>query len=71
MTEATQALSDALGRKLEFVSIPIDAVRQNSADFAAMLEWFEKVGYDADIAALDAQFGRMTRFADWAKSQRA
>jgi uncharacterized protein YbjT (DUF2867 family) len=71
MTEATQALSDALGRKLEFVSIPIDAVRQNSADFAAMLEWFEKVGYDADIAALDAQFGRMTRFADLAKSQKA
>jgi uncharacterized protein YbjT (DUF2867 family) len=71
MTEATAALSEALGRKLEFVSLPIEAVRQNSADFAAMLEWFEKVGYDADIAALDAQFGHMTRFAEWAKTQKA
>jgi uncharacterized protein YbjT (DUF2867 family) len=70
MTEATAALSEALGRKLEFVSLPIEAVRQNSADFAAMLEWFEKVGYNADVAALDAQFGRMTRFAEWAKSQK-
>jgi uncharacterized protein YbjT (DUF2867 family) len=70
MTQATAALSEALGRKLEFVSLPIEAVRQNSADFAAMLEWFEKVGYNADIAALDAQFGRMTRFAEWAKSQK-
>lgn len=71
MAEATRALSDALGRKLEFVSLPIEAVRQNSEDFALMLEWFEKVGYDADIAALDAQFGRMTRFAEWAKAQKA
>lgn len=69
LSEATDILGKALGRKLEFQSIPIEAVRQNSEDFAAMLEWFEAVGYDANIEALDRQFGRMTRFADWAKTK--
>jgi len=68
--EATTILGRALGRKLEFVSIPVDAVRQQSEDFALMLEWFENVGYSADIAELDRRFGKMKRFADWAAAQR-
>jgi hypothetical protein len=33
-----------------------------------MLQWFEDVGYSANVAALDDMFGRMTRFDEWAKT---
>ena len=36
-----------------------------------MLEWFDAVGYDADIEKNATQFGvRPTRFREWAKEQR-
>jgi hypothetical protein len=32
-----------------------------------MLEWFEHVGYSADIAGLEREFGRtLTKLPDWA-----
>jgi hypothetical protein len=35
---------------------------------ALMLEWFERVGYSADIAGLEREFGRMlTKLPDWAR----
>jgi hypothetical protein len=46
-------------------------VRKNSADFALMLEWFERVGYDADIPALEREFGfKATKLTEWAAAQR-
>ncbi len=37
-----------------------------------MLEWFERVGYEADIPALEKEFGfTPTTFATWAAAQRA
>ena len=37
-------------------------------DTALMLEWFERVGYSADIAGLEREFGRaLTKLADWAR----
>lgn len=65
MTEAAAGLSKALGKKIEFVQYPIEAVRANSNDFALMLEWFESTGYNADIPALDKEFGKTTKFTDW------
>jgi uncharacterized protein YbjT (DUF2867 family) len=71
MPETAAALSRGLGRTIEFVRIPIDDVRKNSEDFALMLEWFDRVGYDADIAGLEREFGLApTRLADWAARQR-
>jgi uncharacterized protein YbjT (DUF2867 family) len=70
MTEVAAVLSTALGRTITFQPIPIDAVRQNSADFAAMLEWFESTGYHADIPALERRFGPLTKLADWARTLR-
>ncbi|MDX2051793.1 MAG: NmrA/HSCARG family protein [Polyangiaceae bacterium] len=67
MPEAAAVLSRALGRKIEFVEIPIAEVRKNSEDFALMLEWFESVGYSADMAALEKKFGRLQRLEEWAK----
>lgn len=67
MSTVASALSAKLGKPITFVSLPIEAVRQNSADLAAMLEWFESTGYSADIPALDAEFGTMLRFEPWLK----
>jgi uncharacterized protein YbjT (DUF2867 family) len=66
MPEAAEMLSKHLGRKITFVQYPIEEIRKNSDDFAKMLEWFDAVGYNADIAKLDGEFGRMTRLEEWA-----
>lgn len=67
MPAAARALSAGLGREIDNVQIPIGDVRKNSEDFALMLEWFEAVGYDADIAGLEREFGiTPTKFETWA-----
>lgn len=69
MPEAAKTLGDAFGRKIEFVRVPIEEVRKQSADLAAMLEWFDRVGYDVDIAGNEKRHGiRPTRLAAWARS---
>ena len=67
MSTVAAGLSAKLGKSIEFVSLPLEAVRKNSEDMALMLEWFERVGYSADIPALDAEFGHMLRFDEWLK----
>lgn len=57
MPQAAEALSRGFGRRIEFVQIPIEEVRKNGEDFALMLEWFDRVGYNADIPALERDFG--------------
>jgi uncharacterized protein YbjT (DUF2867 family) len=72
MPEAAAALSRGLGRTITFVQIPMSEVRKNSEDFALMLEWFERVGYDVDIAALARESGiRPTTLVEWAGTQKA
>src|SRR5436309_15742513 len=67
MPEAAENLTEALGRPSEFAQTPIEQVRQYSEDTALMLEWFERVGYSADIAGLEREFGRtLTKLPDWA-----
>jgi uncharacterized protein YbjT (DUF2867 family) len=67
MPQAAAVLAAALGKPIEFVKLPIEEVRKNSGDFATMLEWFDRVGYDVDIAALGREFGiEPTKLRDWA-----
>jgi uncharacterized protein YbjT (DUF2867 family) len=71
MPEAAEAVSEIVGRRITVQQIPIEAVRANSADFAAMLEWFERVGYSADIPSLEARWGiRPLTLREWARQQR-
>ena len=68
MPEAAEILTQALGRPIAFAQTPIEQVRQYSKDIALMLEWFERVGYSADIAGLQREFGRvLTKLPDWAR----
>lgn len=67
LPEAVQHIAKGLGRPISYVQIPMAEVRKNSEDFALMLEWFERVGYEADIPALEKEFGvKLTRVAQWA-----
>ena len=71
LPEAAAQLGRALGRPIQYQAIPMAEVRKQSEDIALMLEWFERTGFDADIPALQREFGiRPTRFAEWAASQR-
>jgi uncharacterized protein YbjT (DUF2867 family) len=68
MQEAAEILTKALGRPIAFTQTPIEPVRQYSKEMALMLEWFERVGYSADIAGLEREFGRaLTKLPDWAR----
>ena len=70
MPEVAEILTDALGRPIAFAQTPIEQVRQYSKDMALMLEWFERVGFSADIAGLEREFGRsLTKLPDWARRQ--
>lgn len=67
MPEVAAVISRVAGRPVTHFQVPIEDVRQFSEDFALMLEWFDRVGYDADIAGNAATFGiASTRFAEWA-----
>jgi uncharacterized protein YbjT (DUF2867 family) len=67
MPETAEILGRALGRKVAFVPVPIADVRRQSEDSAIMLEWFDRVGYNADIAGLISEFGfRPLGLGEWA-----
>ena len=67
MPQTAEILSGALGRPIEYMQIPMSEIRKNSEDFALMLEWFEAVGYDADIAGNAATYGvKPTSLKEWA-----
>lgn len=68
--EIARVISQASGHPVEFAPPPIEEIRKSSEDFAIMLEWFDRVGYDADIAGIARESGiRPTKFAEWAPRQ--
>jgi uncharacterized protein YbjT (DUF2867 family) len=67
MPEVADAIGRASGRTLSFFQVPIEQVREFSDDFAIMLEWFDRVGYDADISGNAGEYGvSPTTFDAWA-----
>src|SRR3981189_1815239 len=68
MPEAAEILTQALGRPIAFAQTPIEQVRQYSQDMALMLQWFDRVGFSADIAGLEREFGHaLVKLPDWAR----
>jgi uncharacterized protein YbjT (DUF2867 family) len=71
MAEAAAAVSELTGKTVTYQQIPIAAVRQNSEDFALMLEWFDAVGYSADIPSLESRWGiRPLTLKQWVRTQK-
>jgi uncharacterized protein YbjT (DUF2867 family) len=65
--QAAEIVSKASGRSVGFFQVPIQQVREMSDDFALMLEWFDKVGYEADIEGDAKKYGiEPTSFEAWA-----
>lgn len=70
MPETAQILSKATDQTVTFQQVPIAEVRKFSEDYALMLQWFDRVGYDVDIPALEKQYGvKVLKLADWAATQ--
>ncbi|MBI5240508.1 MAG: NmrA/HSCARG family protein [Elusimicrobia bacterium] len=73
--QVAEMLSKALGHAVYFKRIPDDqAEKAVGPDMALMYRWFNQVGYDVDIHALEQTYGmRMTKFSEvlaneeWAK----
>jgi NADPH-dependent ferric siderophore reductase len=67
MPATAEILSRVAQHEVKFVQVPIEEVRKFSMDSALMLEWFDRVGYDADIARASVESGiRLTPLATWA-----
>lgn len=70
MPETAQILSKATGKKIVFEAVPIEEVRKASEDYALMLEWFDRIGYDVDIQANAKEFGiSPTKLEEWGSRQ--
>ncbi|WP_436343250.1 NmrA/HSCARG family protein [Natronorubrum sp. FCH18a] len=58
LDEAADVLSEVTGRDVDPVHVPIeDAYDSFGEEFTVMCEWFNEVGYSADIPALEERFG--------------
>ena len=69
--ETARILSEASGRMIEYVQTPMEQVRAMGEDFALNLEWFNDVGYSADIPYLRTEFPEVEweTFEEWARRQ--
>lgn len=69
--ESAEILSRASGRKISYVEAPLEQVRAWSEDFAIMYEWFDRVGYSIDTAALRRDYPQVgwRTLEQWAAQQ--
>ncbi|MFH2005880.1 MAG: NmrA/HSCARG family protein [bacterium] len=69
--EVARRLSARTGKKLGYFEIPLEGMREQNEDFALMFEWFNKVGYNVDVAKLKRDYPEVhwTSFDDWAARQ--
>ncbi len=69
---AAAAISEVSGRHIKYTALPIDTLRQLNEDQARMFEWFDRVGYDADVVGLRTLYPEVNwhRFSVWAREQR-
>jgi uncharacterized protein YbjT (DUF2867 family) len=70
-TTAAALISEAMGRRVEYTAFPLEAMRQQNEDQARMFEWFDRVGYDADVVGLRWLYPEVAwhRFSTWTQEQ--
>ena len=68
---AAEIVSTASGRQIDYVPTPIAEAYEMSRDAAKMFEWFDAVGYSADIEALRRAYPETGwhTFEEWAQAQ--
>jgi uncharacterized protein YbjT (DUF2867 family) len=69
--QAAGLLSYVSGHRLHYQQLPLELVRKHSEDLARMYEWFDRVGYHADILTLRHEFPEVGwhTFEEWARGQ--
>ena len=69
--EVVDVLSRVSGRKIEYAEFPLAQLRAMNEDFAKMFDWFNRVGYSADIPGLRRNYPEVGwhTFEGWAKAQ--
>ena len=70
--EAVEVLSRVTGTKFSYFQVSLDMIRQRMGDDGAtMYEWFNRVGYTVNLAALKRDFPEVHwhSFEAWAKTQ--
>jgi uncharacterized protein YbjT (DUF2867 family) len=70
--EAMSILSRVTGRNFSYFQVPLDVVRQRMGEDAVkMYEWFDRIGFAVDRAALRREFPDVAfqDFESWAKKQ--
>jgi uncharacterized protein YbjT (DUF2867 family) len=68
--EAAAALGPLVGKTVTYQQIPMAVMRQQNAESAIMLEWFEATGYSADIAGTEKKYGiHALTLAEWVRAQ--
>jgi uncharacterized protein YbjT (DUF2867 family) len=70
--EVAEILTRVTGHEVHYVELPLEQVRQAMGeDGARMFEWFDQVGYSADIEGLRREHPEVGwhTFEDWAKEQ--
>jgi uncharacterized protein YbjT (DUF2867 family) len=69
--QATDLLSYVSGHRLHYHQLSLDFVREQSEDLALMYEYFDRVGYHADILTLRHEFPEVGwhTFEEWARVQ--
>jgi uncharacterized protein YbjT (DUF2867 family) len=64
-TEVCAAFSEALGKPVQQMRLPIEKLRELRADMAEMFEWLEAVGYRADVGACRDLHPTWSSLGDW------
>jgi uncharacterized protein YbjT (DUF2867 family) len=70
--EVAEILTRVTGHEVHYVELPLEQVRQAMGeDGARMFEWFDQVGYSADIEGLRREHPEVGwhTFEDWTKEQ--
>jgi uncharacterized protein YbjT (DUF2867 family) len=69
--QAADLLSYVSGHRVHYQQIPLSLVAGQSEDLARMYEWFDQVGYHADILTLRHEFPEVGwhTFEEWARNR--
>ncbi|WP_438034247.1 NmrA/HSCARG family protein [Sorangium sp. So ce204] len=69
--DAAEAITRASGKKIQYVELPLDAVRAGSEGMASMFSWYERAGFSADIVRLRRDYPEVGwhSFSTWAAEQ--
>lgn len=70
--ELAAILANVTGKPVSYLALSPDIFRPAMEDLALMVEWFDRVGYEANIESLRSEFAEVPwlRFETWAKTQK-